>query len=90
MKSDLNSERAGVAVDALVRPSYEPHPSHDMTDWEHTIVMLVSTSRFGKFRMCKNCEAEQAETVAGKAMHDELKYPCSCAPNMRVTITVDI
>jgi len=54
----------------------EPHPSHEMTEWESTIVTIISTSRFGKFRKCKNCGAEQAETVAGKAMHEELKNPC--------------
>lgn len=54
----------------------EPHPSHKMTEWESTIVTLISTSRFGEIRECENCGGEHARTVAGEAMHDELKYPC--------------
>lgn len=52
------------------------HPSHDMTEWEETIVTLNSTSRFGQLRKCKKCEAEQAKTVAGEGTHDELYEPC--------------
>jgi len=55
---------------------HEPHPTHEMTEWRGAIVTLISTSRFGEIRTCKNCEAEHARTVAGEAMHDELKYPC--------------
>ncbi len=55
---------------------FEPHPSHEMPAWRDTIVTLISTSRFGRIRKCINCEAEEAETVAGKAHHDELEYPC--------------
>ena len=58
----------------------DPHPSHKMTEWENTIVQISSTPRFGRIRECIYCGAEQAETVAGKAMHDELKYPCLDAP----------
>lgn len=52
------------------------HPSHEMTDWESTIVTLISTPRFGKIRRCINCDAEHAKTVAGEACHDELKSKC--------------
>lgn len=55
---------------------FQPHPSHDMTDWESDIVTLVSTPRFGRIRQCRKCEAEQAETAAGAAHHDELERPC--------------
>ena len=52
------------------------HKSHSMTKWKHTIVTIIDTSRFGRFRECKKCGAEQATTVAGDAMHPELKYKC--------------
>jgi hypothetical protein len=58
---------------------YEPHPSHKMTPWESTIITLIDTPRFGRTRKCSECGAEQAETVAGKAMHDELRLPCPFA-----------
>jgi hypothetical protein len=53
-----------------------PHPSHEMTEWESSIVTLSSTSRFGQIRMCKKCDAEHARTAAGEAMFSELKEPC--------------
>jgi hypothetical protein len=56
------------------------HPSHKMTKWKSSIVTLIATSRFGRIRKCKRCEAEQAETVAGKAMHPELRKPCTAQP----------
>lgn len=56
----------------------EPHSSHQMSEWEHTIVCISSTPRFGKIRRCENCEAEQAETVAGKAISSRLLQNCSC------------
>ncbi len=52
------------------------HKTHRMGKWESQIVTLISTSRFGKWRQCKICGAEQAETAAGKAMFPELKLPC--------------
>jgi hypothetical protein len=58
----------------------EPHPSQKMLEWEHTIICISSTPRFGKIRKCEYCEHEQAETVAGKAIHDELLTECSCQP----------
>lgn len=58
----------------------EPHPSHEMTEWRGAIVTLISTSRFGSIRECKNCGAEHAKTAAGEAMHDELKVACPNAP----------
>jgi hypothetical protein len=58
-------------------PERPIHPSHKMTDWEYTIVCIGSTERFGKIRRCENCGAEQAETAAGRAMHQELTKPCS-------------
>lgn len=54
----------------------EVHPSHDMTDWESSIVTLNSTSRFGTIRECKHCCAEHVKTAAGEGMHDELLEPC--------------
>ena len=57
-------------------PRKEPHASHDMTEWESTIVTLANTPRFGQIRECKNCGAEEAKTVAGHAMHDELYTRC--------------
>ncbi len=62
-----------------MRPEYHPHPSHKMTPWKDTIVTLVSTSRFGQFRMCELCEAEEAKTAAGQAHHPELDQPCPFA-----------
>ncbi len=47
-----------------------------MSEWRETIVTLIATSRFGEIRECENCEAEQARTVAGEAMHDELLVKC--------------
>lgn len=52
------------------------HPSHEMGEWEHTVVTIYSTSRYGKLRKCKKCEAEEAETIAGKAQHPELFWEC--------------
>lgn len=63
-----------------MKTKYTPHPSHDMTDWESTIVTLVSTSRFGEIRRCKNCDAEHAITVAGEGIHPELLVPCTAVP----------
>jgi len=57
----------------------KPHPSHKMTKWESTIVTLISTSRFGEIRKCKNCGAEEARTVCGHAMHDELRVSCEAS-----------
>lgn len=54
-----------------------PHKSHRMTKWEGSIVTIISTPRFGRIRRCKKCLAEQVETAAGKAMHEELKHPCT-------------
>lgn len=54
----------------------EPHPSHDMTDWESTVVTIIATPRFGSLRECRNCGGEHAKTVSGEAMHDELRAPC--------------
>ena len=55
----------------------EPHPTHEMSEWESTVVTLISTPRFGSIRQCKNCGAEQAKTVAGQAMQDKLALPCA-------------
>lgn len=55
------------------------HPTHKMTEWRSTIVTLISTSRFGEIRKCSDCGAEEAKTVCGHAMHDELKQPCPFA-----------
>lgn len=60
--------------------NFIPHSSHEMTEWESTIVTLISTSRFGDIRKCKHCEAEHARTAAGEAHHDELEVKCPYAP----------
>jgi len=52
------------------------HATHKMGEWQHTIVTIGCTSRFGKIRICEYCEHEQAETVSGKAIHEELTQPC--------------
>ena len=57
-------------------PVNKIHKSHKMTKWRSTIVTLIATSRFGKIRECELCGAEEAETSAGRAMHDELKAKC--------------
>lgn len=54
----------------------EIHESHEMSEWESTILTLADTPRFGSIRECKNCGAEHAKTVAGEAHHDELFEPC--------------
>lgn len=61
-------------------PKIKPHPSHKMGEWKSTIVTLTETPRFGKIRKCVNCGAEQAHTVAGDAMHDQLHRPCVEVP----------
>lgn len=58
------------------REGWKPHSSHEMGKWERTIVTIISTPRFGKIRKCLGCDAEQAETVAGKAAHPELNEKC--------------
>lgn len=63
---------------AIDKFKLNPHPSHDMTQWKSTIVTLISTSRFGRWRKCRNCGAEHAYTSAGEAMHDELYKKCVC------------
>ncbi len=63
-----------------VKTKQTPHPSHKMSEWESTIVTLVSTSRFGSIRRCEYCDGEQAVTVAGEGMHDELKRQCTAIP----------
>ena len=60
-----------------VDKDFKPHESHDMTEWENTIVTISSTSRFGDIRECKKCTAEEARTVCGHAAHNELSKPCS-------------
>jgi len=55
----------------------EIHPSHEMTEFESTIVTIISTPRFGSLRECKHCGAEHAKTVAGEGHHDELFERCT-------------
>lgn len=52
------------------------HKSHKMTQWENTIVTIIDTSRFGQFRKCKKCGAEEAVTVCGHGTHEELFKKC--------------
>jgi hypothetical protein len=47
-----------------------------MTEWESTIVTIISTSRFGEIRECTTCGAEEARTVSGHVAHDELNSKC--------------
>lgn len=78
----LKNENEGMAMSAV--PVYsegeamisEPHESHDMTPWRSTIVTIIATPRFGEFRKCRLCDAEQAKTVAGSAEWDEITLPC--------------
>lgn len=60
-----------------VKDNFKPHRSHKMTPWESTIVTLGSTSQFGEFRKCENCEAEEAKSVSGHKAHDALAQPCT-------------
>lgn len=50
-----------------------------MTEWENTIVTLISTPRFGSIRRCLNCEGEHAKTVCGEDCHDSLLHKCELA-----------
>lgn len=66
------------AIEKSVAPQTNDavHPSHDMTEWESTIVTLQYTSRYGQIRECKNCGAEHATTAAGENIHYELLKLC--------------
>ena len=55
---------------------WEPHASHQMDEWCDTVVTIIATSRFGRLRKCEKCDAEQAETAAGRAAHPELNRKC--------------
>jgi len=61
----------------FVPKDWQPHPSHEMTDWRSVTVTISETSRFGRIRKCAKCEAEHAETVCGQAAHEELDEPCA-------------
>lgn len=64
---------------ALIRQkklNAEIHKTHNMTRWRQTIVTLACTPRFGKIRMCRKCEHEQAVTVGGTGTHNELSAKC--------------
>lgn len=54
-------------------------PSHEMGDWESSIVTILSTSRFGEVRACKHCDAEHAKSVSGEAIDPALTMRCRCA-----------
>lgn len=56
------------------------HPSHKMTEWQSTIVTILSTPRFGRVRECEYCGAGEAESVCGHVMDGDLKRPCFDAP----------
>jgi hypothetical protein len=53
-----------------------PHSSHDMTDWESSVITLFDAPRFGRMRRCKRCRAEHAYSVRGEAMRGELYRAC--------------
>jgi hypothetical protein len=61
-----------------VEKDFKPHKSHKMSKWRGTIVTLIpgGTSRFGEFRDCEKCGAEEAKTVSGHQAHEELKSVC--------------
>lgn len=63
-------------VDLEYRMDREIHPSHRMGIWTSDVVNLVGTPRFGRVRACKDCEGEQAETVAGHGTDPQLREPC--------------
>jgi len=52
------------------------HPSHCMSRWKSKVVTLIDTPRFGRVRKCKNCGAEQMESVAGFRLDKELRELC--------------
>lgn len=60
----------------FVAKDWQPHASHEMTEWRSTTVTISGTSRFGRLRRCKQCGSEHAETVCGQAAHEELEEPC--------------
>lgn len=53
------------------------HPTHEMSEWIDTVVVITSTPRFGQIRSCIKCDSEHARTVCGEAIHEELKAECS-------------
>jgi len=62
----------------------EPHESHDMGEWESTIVACASNDRFGQIRKCKKCKAEEVK-AGGPGSHyfeTELCIECSEDPFM--------
>lgn len=64
------------------------HPSHEMGEWESTIVTIYSTPRYGKLRRCVKCEAEEAETAAGKVKHPELFWECGMTEAQAATYSL--
>lgn len=56
---------------------FQPHETHAMTEWHSTIVTLINTPRFGKWRKCKKCGAEEAKSVCGHKWHGALEKKCN-------------
>jgi hypothetical protein len=52
------------------------HESHEMTDWRTEIMAPAGTSRFYKYRECKNCGGAQYYHAAGKFIDNKLKNIC--------------
>jgi hypothetical protein len=69
-------------IDALslnqVGMSQEPDESHQMGDWESTLVSCASIGRFGSVRTCKVCGGIDVRAGgAGSRYHsDEMALPC--------------
>jgi len=41
------------------------------------VVTGAATPRFGQIRECVSCDGQQAKTVAGQSMDEELKHACA-------------
>ena len=66
---------AKISYNVITKVGAKNH-NYKMTKWESTIVTIIATPRFGQFRKCKKCGAEQAKTAAGEGIHDELRVKC--------------
>lgn len=67
--------------DNFVANDWQPHPSHNMTEWRSTIISMASNDRFASIRKCANCEAEEAIPGQSHIRHVELDTPCVVMPN---------
>ncbi|HEY9084787.1 MAG TPA: hypothetical protein VIN40_02455 [Candidatus Tyrphobacter sp.] len=59
-RADRSERRFVIAVKGGSKAfKLNPHTSHNMTEWELSIVALSQATRFGRMRRCKRCRAEQ-------------------------------